>query len=488
MNRSKLSLVLCAYFNKNTKFFEINSSKLAHNEARFRDLTMGHTVVMSLKSWKNCDEDLMFCKGRNKIILTEDKALVDGGNYYSEKPSQGSHYYMTHAQFIVYMCDSEPSSEFYILGCKEIYDIFMNTKYSPGKVYLTEILEPESVITPVEFIKPLRYQYSIEYHTEVFYDKEVNKHYRFIEYSVYVAHNPPADIVYMSLINEVLTFGDQRQDRTKVGTISIFGATKRFDIKSSIPLLTTKDLPWKNCIEELLWFMRGDTDAKILDSKGVKIWNANTSKEVISALGLPYSEGVLGPGYGWQWRFSGAEYDEKYADTSKFDKGEIKGGFDQLEYVISELKHNPFSRRIIINAWNPKDLDSMVLQPCHYSVQFYVKVINGEKYLSCHYNMRSNDLFLGCPWNIFSYAVMTYIIALKVGMKPYELVYTGGDVHVYSNHVTQMVHQKSLVPTSSPKLILNPEIATKNIEDITVDDFELIGYFPHKKIFGKMAV
>jgi thymidylate synthase len=241
-------------------------------------------------------------------------------------------------------------------------------------------------------------------------------------------------------------------------------------------------------VEELLWFCRGDTDAKILQKKGIKIWDGNTSREFLDNRGLyHYDEGILGAGYGWQIRFQGAKYSQNFADTSKCDTSLI-GGFDQLAYIENLLKTDPFSRRIMMCYWNPSDFDKTALLPCHYSIQFYVTEEKGERYLSSHFIMRSNDVFLGNPVNISSYSVLTYILALKCNMKPKELVYSCSDTHIYRNHITQVKEQLSRTCMPFPKLKLDDSIKNKDWPDITINDFELIGYFSHPSIKAPMAI
>lgn len=301
---------------------------------------------------------------------------------------------------------------------------------------------------------------------------------------------------YLDLCSYILEHGEIREDRTGTGTIGIFGTQLHFDIKDTIPLLTTKRVAWRHCIQELLWFLRGDTDAKILQEQGVRIWDGNTSREFLDSRGLvDYDEGILGPGYGWQWRFFGTPYDQKYADTSKIDRNEICSGVDQIEHVIREIQENPFSRRLLVSAWNPTDLKMTALPPCHFGFQFYVeKAIPHEKeedprnFLNCHFMMRSNDLGCGFAFNLFSYSVLTYIIAMKCDLRPGKLVYTCSDAHIYLDHVEMLNEQLKRTPRPSPKLVLNEAIRDKPLEEITLGDFELFGYFPHPPIKMKMAV
>lgn len=290
---------------------------------------------------------------------------------------------------------------------------------------------------------------------------------------------------YLSLLQTILETGEARCDRTGHGTRSVFGRQLHIDIHTTVPLLTTKRVAWKHCIEELLWFLRGDTDAKVLQRKGVRIWDGNTSRAFLDGVGLyDYPEGVLGPGYGWQWRFFGALYDVRCADTSVVDTTDING-VDQLEWVVSEIKRNPTSRRLLVSAWNPQALDATALPPCHFCFQFYVR---GNRYLDCHFVMRSNDVFLGAPFNLFSYAVLTYIVAVKCNLEPGKLVYTCSDAHVYASHVEAARRQLIRTARPLPALLVRPEVRTKDFADISVEDFDLVGYHPCPAIKAPMAV
>ena len=288
---------------------------------------------------------------------------------------------------------------------------------------------------------------------------------------------------YLQLLEKILEKGKYREERTGTGTFSIFGEQLSFDISESIPVLTTKFVPWKSCIRELLWFLSGKTDATILQNQGVKIWDGNTSREFLDKRGLyDFPEGDVGATYGHCWRHFGATY-----TTCKDDY--TGKGFDQIQYIINELKNNPTSRRIFMSSWNPVALDKMALPPCHVSAQFYVEVDeNGRKLLSCQMYQRSVDTFLGCPWNIMSYAVLTYILAKITDMHPYKLIMCLGDVHIYSNHVEQVREQLKRKPYPFPTLVLSDEIKNRNIGDLSIDDFQLIDYYHHPAIKAIMAI
>lgn len=294
------------------------------------------------------------------------------------------------------------------------------------------------------------------------------------------------ELQYLSLCEQVIKNGDRRKNRTGVTTISLFAPIPlKFNIEKSIPLFTTKKMAWKTVIKELLWFLRGDTDAKILQRENVHIWDGNTSKEFLKSKGLSYEEGILGPGYGWQWRRFGAKYNEKYADTSKFKAKELPKGVDQIAMVEKLIKEDPFSRRIILSAWNPTVLEEMALPPCHCFIQFYVS--SDRKKLSAQVYCRSQDLFLGTCFNVFSYSVLLYILAKRASLVPHELILTMGDAHIYEDHIPLMKKQINREPFEFPELIISDSILKKNFSDFTIDDFTIKNYTSHERIIGAMV-
>ncbi|XP_045480465.1 thymidylate synthase-like isoform X1 [Harmonia axyridis] len=281
---------------------------------------------------------------------------------------------------------------------------------------------------------------------------------------------------YLNHIKNILNKGVKKSDRTGVGTLSIFGAQMRYTLNESFPLLTTKRVFWRAVVEELLWFIRGSTNALKLREKNVNIWDANSTREYLDSIGLPHRvEGDLGPVYGFQWRHFGAEYKDMYSDYT----GQ---GIDQLMKIIETLRSNPNDRRMIMCSWNPIDLPKMALPPCHCLVQFYVA--NGE--LSCLLYQRSADMGLGVPFNIASYALLTNIIAHITDLKPGEFIHSMGDSHVYLNHIEALKVQLQREPRPFPTLKIKRKV--EKIEDFTFDDFELINYKPHPKINMVMAV
>ncbi|XP_031477103.1 putative bifunctional dihydrofolate reductase-thymidylate synthase isoform X1 [Nymphaea colorata] len=284
------------------------------------------------------------------------------------------------------------------------------------------------------------------------------------------------EYVYLRLVQDIILNGYQKEDRTGTGTLSKFGCQMRFNLRKTFPLITTKKVFWRGVVEELLWFISGSTNAKVLQEKGVHIWDGNASRDYLDSIGLTErEEGDLGPIYGFQWRHFGARYTNMHADYT----GQ---GFDQLLDVINKIKRCPDDRRIVLSAWNPTDLKLMALPPCHMFAQFYVA--NGE--LSCQMYQRSADMGLGVPFNIASYALLTRMIAHVCDISPGDFVHVIGDAHVYRTHVRPLQEQLQNLPRPFPVLKINPE--KKDIDSFVAADFEIVGYDPHKKIGMKMAV
>ncbi len=288
---------------------------------------------------------------------------------------------------------------------------------------------------------------------------------------------------YLAFLNHILQNGSPKDDRTGTGTISTFGYQMRFDLDEGFPLLTTKRVHFPSIVHELLWFISGDTNIRYLVKNGVRIWNEwpyERFKESPDYAGESISEfvakvkedaafaekhGDLGPVYGKQWRaFSGGV-------------GEI----DQLQAVIETMKKDPSSRRLVVNSWNPAVLDEMALPPCHMMYQFYIK----DRRLSCQLYQRSADAFLGVPFNIASYALLTMMVAKTLGLVPHEFIHTIGDAHIYNNHCEQVAKQLARSPRPLPRVALSD---LKSIFDYTFDDIRLEGYDPHPSIHAEVSV
>ncbi|MCH8938420.1 MAG: thymidylate synthase [Gemmatimonadetes bacterium] len=261
---------------------------------------------------------------------------------------------------------------------------------------------------------------------------------------------------YLDLLQHVMDHGTPKEDRTGTGTLSVFGHQMRFDLAAGFPVVTTKKLHLKSIIYELLWFLRGDTNIQYLNDHGVRIWDEWADER-----------GDLGPIYGHQWR------------SWPSSKGEH---IDQIDRVVREIQDNPTSRRLIVSAWNVADIPRMALAPCHLLFQFYVS----EGKLSCQLYQRSADLFLGVPFNIASYALLTMMIAQVTGLRPGEFIHTFGDAHIYTNHQEQVQLQLSREPRPLPTMVLNPAVET--LADFKYEDLALDSYDPHPRIAAPIAV
>lgn len=292
---------------------------------------------------------------------------------------------------------------------------------------------------------------------------------------------------YLDMCRYILEHGEDRDDRTGTGTRSVFGYQTRYDLREGFPLMTTKKMFLRPIAEELLWFIKGDTNIKYLVDRNVKIWNewpyenfkkskdfhGESLEEFVAKIKeLPGDDpfvvkyGELGPVYGRQWR----NFNEQ--------------GIDQLQNLIDSLKNNPFSRRHIVSAWNPEEVDQMALPPCHAFLQFYVSA--DRKYLSCQLYQRSADTFLGVPFNIASYALMTAMLAQVCGYEAKEFIHTIGDAHIYKDHFDVVKEQISRAPLPLCQLKLNPEV--KSLFDFTIDDIHIENYQSHGRLYGKVSV
>lgn len=261
---------------------------------------------------------------------------------------------------------------------------------------------------------------------------------------------------YLDLLQRIVNEGTRKEDRTGTGTLSVFGHQMRFNLQEGFPLLTTKKLHLKSIIHELLWFLKGDTNVKYLQENGVRIWNEWADEN-----------GELGPVYGHQWR-----------SWPNYDGGHI----DQIQSIVNALKTNPDSRRMIVSAWNVAEVDQMALPPCHCLFQFYV----AEGKLSLQLYQRSADTFLGVPFNIASYALLTMMMAQVCGLQPGDFIHTTGDTHLYLNHLEQAKEQLQRTPRALPKMVINPNVTS--IFDFKYDDFTLEGYDPLPHIKAEVSV
>lgn len=428
----------------------------------FKCLTNTHVLVMGRKTYDSLPQRPL--SDRLHLVITNDTTLQSTENVL----------YMSGELCCKYVDECNKTSHVFIIGGQPIYEMF---KTRIQTIYVTHIHDHP----PIPFTKyffDIPKEFHIVHASDEMHENDMK--YRFLRYEKVEVNLPTCDEAYLAVCKHILDHGETREDRTGTGTLSVFGQQMKFDLRTSIPLLTTKRVAWKSCIQELLWFLRGDTNAKHLQQVGVSIWNGNSSKEFLNEVGLSHlQEGDCGANYSFQWRHFGGEYKNMDTHYSSND------GVDQIAYIEHLLKHDKHSRRIFLSAWNPCDLKKTVLPPCHVSAQFYV---HNNNMLSCHMYQRSCDMFLGVPFNIFSYAVLTQLLAVRNGFTPGFLTISTGDTHIYKNHVEQMETQLKRLPRATPMLKIQPSVNDKPFNEITLDDFELIGYFPQPALKGVMSV
>lgn len=416
----------------------------------FLEQTLYKTIIMGRKTWDSLKGPL---KNRTNFVVSRTLKSAPGITIFDSLES----------------AILEAKGSVVIIGGAEIYK--EGLKFC-DEVRVTEIQE---------FFRCDTYMPKFESNFKLitsYLDSE-NSH---IKYHRYV-RLPHPEHRYLDLIREIFKIGIDRPDRTGTGTLSVFGRQMRFDLRESFPLLTTKKVFFKAVVHELLWFLSGSTNNKILQFNGVHIWDGNASPEYLDKLGLKYPEGELGPIYGFQWRQFGATHNPD---------GHLVGGVDQIKDLIENIKKDPFSRRHIISAWNPVDIPKMAIPPCHVMCQFYVRPgtgltgQTGPRYLDCQLYQRSGDMGLGVPFNIASYSLLTYIVAHCCDLTPGEFIHVLGDAHIYNNHIEALKTQLIREPFDFPKLkILS---TSKNIFDLKFDDIQLVGYESHSPIKMDLSV
>jgi dihydrofolate reductase/thymidylate synthase len=429
-------------------------------------------VLMGRKTWDSIPIKHKPLNNRINFVLTNDKNLINK-TPIPQNLNCGV-FYLNRTQFDKIYKEFNPNV--FVIGGGYIYNLFLQ-EYHIDRIYLTHI-QSTIKVEPNVFMNNPDSRFKLISYSEKYHEPEVS--YRILTYRHTTTISD--EYKYLDLAKHILENGKSREDRTGTGTISIFGSQLRFDISNgNLPLLTTKQIPLKSIIEELLFFCRGETDSKILNKRGVKIWNSNTTREFLDQHGLHhYPEGYMGPMYGWSWRHFGAKYSPNRSCV---------GGFDQLSHVEHLLKTDPFSRRIYISNLNPAESSKMCLDMCHTYIQFYVEEINGIKYLSGYFTMRSSDYFLAsCSFNLISYNLLINILALRCNMKPKEIVYNAVDCHIYKNHIDQVKLQLTRTPRPFPHIKLDESLKIKDWSEMAYNDFELIGYMPYEKISAPMAI
>lgn len=447
-------------------------------------------VLMGRKTYFSIPQKFRPLSGRINLVLTRDLELIKISPVPESLKLSKELYYTDLKTFNKIYEKYNPNV--FIIGGSELYNLFMN---KADKLYITHIQDIQGKNVkftteqePDTFIEHFTSYYKLAGYSEKYIEQQQNVSYRVLYYNK--SSKMSDEYKYLNLMKNILTYGNIRNDRTGTGTISKLGTQIRFDISNGIlPLLTTKQVPLKAIVEELLFFCRGDTDTKILQRNNVKIWDGNTTRKFLDNRNLEhYPEGCMGPMYGWSWRHFGAKYSPTFSDISKCNSSLI-GGFDQLSHVEHLLKTDPFSRRIYISNLNPAESSNMCLDMCHTYIQFYVEEINNIKYLSAYFSMRSSDCFLASvSFNTISYSLLVYILALRCGMKPKEIVYNAVDCHIYKNHIDQVKEQLTRTPRPFPNIKLDKSLKNKDWSEMQYSDFELIGYFPYKQISAPMAI
>lgn len=436
---------------------------------RFKELTMNNIVVMGRKTWDSIPESRRPLKGRTNIVVTRNP---------TKYKSTDQVIFVGVDELDSFLDNLAQNNNIFIIGGSFLYKRYMGRAERIYATIIDKDVKADSLFPTDNFDK-----YDIETYSPLHRCEEERCNYRFITYKLRDKNAKHGEHVYLDTMKDIMMNGNVRADRTGTGTISLFGPQLRFDISSSIPLLTTKFVPWKLTVKELLWFLQGKTDSKLLEAQGVNIWKGNTTREFLNKRGLSdYREGDIGSMYGWIWRHIGAEYKgchESYENQ----------GHDQLAELIHTLKTDPFSRRHLLTTYCPLYNDKGCLLPCHgIVVQFYVQQIGDKKHLSCHMYQRSSDTFLGLAINIASYSILTYIVAKMCDMDPKELIITTGDCHIYGNHELQVYEQLQRTPLPFPKLILRDEVKNKTFDELILEDFDVVGYLHHPPIKAPMAI
>lgn len=425
----------------------------------FRERTLNTNVVMGRNTYESIPLKNRPLNNRFNIVITRDEELLK--NTHKE----------SNLRYVKELSDKDLQYEnTYIIGGGEIYKRYISQTQT---IILTQVKKKYNcdVFFPIMDTSFVLTRWSPLLRSV----KEVD--YEILEYERCNSMNLNENI-YLKTTQDILN-SELRENRTQVKTHGIFGTHIQWDMKQGFPLLTTKRVAFKTCVYELLWFLRGSTDNSWLKERNVHIWNKNSSREYLDSIQLNHlEEDDCGPCYGFQWR----HYGEKYIDC----KTQYQG-IDQIENALNILKNDPMSRRNIIMAWNPRDVDKACLPPCHVMIQLYVNNIDGKNMLSGHMYQRSADWFLGEPFNVCSYAVLLHIMAKKSGMIPDTLIISTGDTHIYETHIQQMREQIHRIPLCRPQLELSERIKDCKWEELDITDFRLVGYQHHGDIKGDMV-
>jgi dihydrofolate reductase/thymidylate synthase len=437
-------------------------------------------LIMGYNTWMSIPDSVRPFTKRMSIVISNNHVVSQSENVVQVHSLQKAFHYCAHNQ----------TGRIFVIGgsqvfrqCADMYPTFCENLYITHFETQTNMDEYTQVhLFPSELYKDTcRYTEGTKQQSDCFVANPITGGawtYHQLSHQL-VIHSKEryvnqGETQYLRVLRRVLQEGQKVTSRNAT-VYSLFGERMIFDLEQGFPLLTTKRMGYKTILRELLWFIQGSTDNKLLQEKRVHIWDQNASKEFLQSRDLPYEEGDLGPIYGFQWRHSGAEYKgchENYGGK----------GYDQLQEVIRLLRDDPHSRRIVMSAWNPTDLDKMALPPCHVLCQFYV---DDDNRLDCQLYQRSGDMFLGVPFNIASYACLTHILAKITGYKPGKLIHILGDAHIYESHIHQVRTQIERVPVRFPNIVLQDSLQT--IDTLEEEMISIEGYQSYPSIKGSMV-
>lgn len=405
----------------------------------FKHKTMYGVLIMGRKTFESLPKRL---PNRIHIVITShtilDENVITVSNFHSAWKMACTY-----------------KKEIWVIGGKRVYEDALK-HFSIGKIYRNKLLHDYDCDVHVDFGELMFQTIHMSEHVE------------------YQLSTPELGIEqqYMKLLNTIIEHGHTRQTRSGE-TKSIFSHTLDIDLRKGFPLLTTKKMFWKGIVEELLFFIRGDTNTNHLSEKGIKIWEGNTSDSFLKSMHLPYEQGDMGPMYGYQWRFFNKPYDEEF------------GGVDQLKNLLKEINENKHSRRLLMTTFNPSQVDEGVLYPCHsLIVQFYVE----DGSLSCNMYQRSADVFLGLPFNIASTSLLLYIVAKLTNLVPFKVHIHIGDAHIYSDHLSAVETQLSRIPYNLPTLTIKDVHTLEDVETSSYEDYTINNYEHHPSIKATMNV
>jgi len=447
-------------------------AKCAEDMKRFKQITTGtgkNAVIMGRKTWESIPDNFKPLRDRINIVLTTRMDYTTSGAIVCYS-----------FQNALSCCTGKNIDEVFVIGGESIYTECMQRHSKMiDKVYLTTTHKKASGSHRYKYFTFDDTDYTLLKTEETTDTVKILANDGYVDcecrvtYKVYSPTSRVDEYQYLNALREVFRDGTVVHGRNGK-TFSRFGMRMEYDLKR-FPLLTTKKMGHKTILKELIWFLKGGTDNETLTNQNVHIWDGNSTREFLDGRGLDYPEGDLGPVYGFQWRHFGAHYrgaGENYDEE----------GMDQIKYILNEIKTNPTSRRIILSAWNPPDLEKMALPPCHVLSQYYVDEEKGT--LSCQLYQRSGDMFLGVPYNIASYSFLTYIFAHLTGYKPGKLIHIIGDAHIYEEHIEAVHKQLTRTPKMNPLVTISDDLT--DIDDVKLEHFTLEEYESHDAIKAPM--